>query len=223
MSENKFNILVSALLIAFALVFTLLVKFVAVGPAGETLTQVGFSALNKAFFDATGVNETFYIISSILGYVVLALVVVYLFLAIREMVKKKTIFKIDKSWWALAVFYIAVLATYFIFEKLAINNRPIFIDGKLEASYPSTHTLLALSVCFSSIIINRTFYKNSKIAHIANIVMLVISIAMAICRLISGYHWLTDIIGGILITTALVMCFYTAVCYFEDKKEAKKE
>lgn len=220
MSENKFNVIVSGIIVAFAIIFTLIIKFVAVGPAGITRTQVGFSALNDAFFKATKVNEWAYTLSNILGYIVLSLVAVYFVLAVRQIIIKKSLLKIDKTWWALAVFYVVMLAVYIIFDKIAINYRPIFVGKwELEPSYPSSHTLLALSVCFSSIIVNRTFFKDIKLVNIGNIALVVISVATVIFRLVSGYHWLTDIVGGIVITTALVTCFYTAVCYFEDKKE----
>lgn len=221
MIENKKNFIYSGILILLAILFTVLVKVVNVERAGQTLTEVGFSGLNSAFFDATGVNKTAYLISDILGYVALSLVALYFVLAVRQAVLRKSLLKIDKSWWALAVFYIIVFIAYIVFDKIAINYRPILKNGELEPSYPSSHTLLSLSVCLSSIIINRTFYKNIKLANYGNIALCVLCVVLVICRLLSGYHWLTDIIGGIIIASALVMCLYTAVCLLESKKKAE--
>ena len=92
---------------------------------------------------------------------------------------------------------------FFLFEKLALNVRPFMIEGKLEASYPSTHTLLAVSICGSSLLMLGYYVKNKKLLNLLNILTWIIMIAMVVGRLISGAHWLTDILGGIIISLFL--------------------
>ena len=46
----------------------------------------------------------------------------------------------------MGLYYILVILAYQVFEMIPINYRPILIGGALEASYPSSTTLLVLSV-----------------------------------------------------------------------------
>jgi len=46
----------------------------------------------------------------------------------------------------LGAYYVLVILCYLLFEMVPINYRPILINGNLEASYPSSTTLLVLSV-----------------------------------------------------------------------------
>jgi undecaprenyl-diphosphatase len=82
------------------------------------------------------------------------------------------------------------------------------MNGFLEASFPSSHTLMTICLCGSSIIINNRLFKN-KFTKIINVISLFIIIITIIGRLISGVHWFTDIVGGILISSFLLMLFYS--------------
>ena len=72
------------------------------------------------------------------------------------------------------------------------------MNGFLEASYPSSHTLMTICLCGSSIIINKKMFNN-KITKLMNMLSLTIVLITVIGRLISGVHWFTDIIVGIFI------------------------
>ena len=124
--------------------------------------------------------------------------------------KRKSLFKLDKEIIVLGTFYIALIGLYVFFEKVIINYRPILMDGFIEASYPSSHTLMTICLCGSSIIINKKLYNN-KIPKIMNILSVAIIIITVVGRLISGVHWFTDIIGGIFISIALLMTLYSVI------------
>ena len=109
--------------------------------------------------------------------------------------------------YALFYFYISLLLVYIFFEKVIINYRPILIDHKLEASFPSSHTLLALCVCISSLLISKDYIKNDKIRKIVDIITYIVMGLLVVGRLLSGVHWLTDIIGAVLISYVLVSIY----------------
>ena len=106
------------------------------------------------------------------------------------------------------LYYIIVIALYVFFEKVIINYRPILMNGFLEASYPSSHTLMTICICGSSILINKKLFNN-KITKVINYLSIIIITITVVGRLISGVHWFTDIIGGILISSGLLMTFYS--------------
>jgi undecaprenyl-diphosphatase len=111
----------------------------------------------------------------------------------------------------LGFFYVIVLITYFFFEKVQINYRPVILDEGLEASFPSSHTMLALCVCLSALIMNNyiKFKKNPK--KIFNIGIILLMVLIVLSRFLSGVHWFTDIIGGIIISIFLVYIFYISI------------
>ena len=111
-------------------------------------------------------------------------------------------------------FYIVVLIFYVFFEKVVVNYRPVLLitnDYLLEPSYPSSHTILSLCVCGSAIIINKNLYKKYSFLKIVSIISLVLMLLIPRGRLFSGVHWLTDIIGGVLLSSSLLAGFYYVI------------
>ena len=132
----------------------------------------------------------------------------YAFIGLIQLIKRRSIFKVDKEIILLGLYYIIVIALYVFFEKVIINYRPILMNGFLEASYPSSHTLMTICICGSSILINKKLFNN-KITKVINYLSIIIITITVVGRLISGVHWFTDIIGGILISSGLLMTFYS--------------
>ena len=153
---------------------------------------------------------TWYVITDWLGIFPILMSMVYAIIGLKQLIKRKSIRKVDKEIIILGIFYIAVISIYILFEKYIINYRPILMNGFLEASFPSSHTLMTICLCGSSIIINNRLFKN-KFTKILNFISLFIIVITIIGRLISGVHWFTDIIGGVLISSFLLMLFYSAV------------
>ena len=210
MNKKKRNFFISTILILLAVVFTILVKVVDVKQIGVTETSIGFATLNQFVFKATGVNMIWYHITDWLGLVPIFMAMVYSLIGFIQLIKRKSLFKIDKEIIILGLFYIVVISIYIFFEKVIVNYRPILMNGFLEASYPSSHTLMTICLCGSSIIVNKKLFNN-KITELMNILSLVIVMITVIGRLISGVHWFTDIIGGIFISIALLMILYSII------------
>ena len=152
-----------------------------------------------------------YSITDWLGFVPLIIAFIYAMIGLVQMIKRKNILKVDKEILGLGVFYIIVIGLYIFFETYVINYRPILMDGILEASYPSSHTLLSVCICGSSLIINKYLFKNKNFFKAENIISILSILVIVIGRFISGVHWFTDIIGAILISIALLKAFYIYV------------
>ena len=210
MNNKKRNFFISTILILLALVFTILVKVVDVKPIGVNESSIGFASFNQVVFKTIGVNMIWYHITDWLGLVPIFIAMVYAFIGFIQLIKRKNIFKVDKKIMILGLFHIVVISLYVFFEKFIVNYRPILMNGFLEASYPSSHTLMTICLCGSSIIVNRKLFNN-KIARFVNILSLVVVLITVIGRLLSGVHWFTDIIGGIFIGGALLMTLYSVL------------
>ena len=203
--DNKKLLTVIGLFIVCVL-YTILVKYYDTNAIGPKNTVVGFSALNALFSNLTGYNEFFYKLTEILGIIVFVLVGYYGIIGLMQLIKRKSLLKVDKRLLFLGGFYVVMLLVYVLFEHVIINYRPFLIDKELEASYPSSHTMLALCVCLSSLLISK-YYFNKKAVKIVNIVTIILMFVLVIGRVLSGAHWITDIIGGIIISAFLVYLY----------------
>ena len=208
MNNKKRNFLISGILLLIAITFTILVKVVDVKQIGVNNSSIGFATLNQFIFETTGVNIIWYHITDWLGLIPVFMAIVYAFIGLIQVIKRRSIFKVDKEIILLGLYYIIVIALYVFFEKVIINYRPILMNGFLEASYPSSHTLMTICICGSSILINKKLFNN-KITKVINYLSIIIITITVVGRLISGVHWFTDIIGGILISSGLLMTFYS--------------
>lgn len=194
---------------AFVL-WTVLVSLVDIRPIGPSGSKVGFAALNGFVHGLTGVNLLLYTITDWLGLVPIAVAFGFAVLGLAQWIKRKSLLKVDRSLLAIGGFYIAVIAAYIFFEVVVINYRPTLIDGYLEVSYPSSTTMLVLCVMPTAMLQLRTRIKNRVFRRCVLIAIAAFTAFMVIGRLLSGVHWLTDIIAGALLSTGLVM-LYTAL------------
>lgn len=209
MDKKKRNYIISGVLISVAILFTILVKFIDVRSVGVNGTDIGFAFINKPISNLIGSNMFIYDITEWLGIIPLLVVMAYGLVGLMQLVKRKNVFKVDKEILILGGFYVVVAVLYVFFEKVIINYRPVLIEGILEASYPSSHTLMSMCFCGSALILNKEYFK--KYVKPLNIFLIIIMVVIVVGRLLSGVHWFTDIIGGCLISLALVMTFYSIV------------
>lgn len=215
---RKKNIIISIVLIILSVLFTELVKNIDVKPIGPNESLVGFADINRLFHNLIGSNMIIYKITEFLGYIPIVMALVYVFIGLKELIERKSLLKVDREIYILALFYVLVVGVYVFFEKFIVNYRPILIDGVLEASYPSSHTLMSICLCGSSIIINKKIFKN-KFGDVENILSVILILLIVIGRIISGVHWFTDILGGIIISSALLVIFYSLISSIKPKIE----
>ena len=207
MEKRRKEILLCGGLFAVAIIYTLLVKYIDVQEIGPNDSLVGFATINNFMFNLTGVNMLWSDITDWWGFVPLFIAFIYAIIGFIQMIKRRNILKVDKEILGLGVYYIIVIGLYIFFETCIINYRPTLMDGILEASYPSSHTLLSVCICGSSLIINKYLFKNRNFFKAENIISILSILVIVIGRFISGVHWFTDIVGAILISIALLKAF----------------
>lgn len=203
------------MLISFVL-WTMLILFVDVRAIGPNGSSVGFASLNQFVHEFTGVNMSLYVITDWLGLVPIGVAFGFAVLGLVQWIKRKNLLKVDRSILTLGGFYIVVIAVYFLFEIVVINYRPTLIDGYLEVSYPSSTTMLVMCVMPTAMIQLRARIKNNKFRRCIMFMLAVFIAFMVVGRLVSGVHWITDIIGGALFSTAIVLIYY-AICNIATK------
>ena len=191
---------------AFVL-WTVLVSYVDVRAIGQNASSVGFATLNGNVHNLTGVNMFLYTITDWLGLVPIGVAFGFAVLGLVQWVGRKSLFKVDRSILALGGFYIIVLAIYIFFEIVVINYRPVLIDGYLEASYPSSTTMLVMCVMPTAMMQLHARIKSDVFRRCVLISIAAFTAFMVIGRLASGVHWLTDIIGGALVSAGLVITY----------------
>ena len=219
MKKNKKMLLVAVLFLMLFAAFTAVVMTVDVRPIGPEGTSVGLATLNGAVAAKIGVrdgqfvyNEGFYKISKYLGILSLAVAGLFALYTIVQMICRKGVCKADPSLLWLMGFYVVVLGLYLLFNKIPINYRPVILPEEgLELSYPSSHTLLACSIFPTAFVQLRRLLKEKKtLRTLACVLCVVLPVAIVCTRLLSGVHWLTDILGSIVLSASLV-CFYLTV------------
>ena len=205
--KNKKDLWLSIAFLASFTLWTLLISIVDVQSIGPRDSAVGFATINGMFHNLTGVHMTLYHITDWLGLVSVAFGFGFAILGLVQWIKRKHILKVDYSILVLGGYYVVVLAAYLFFEEVVLNYRPVQIAGYLEASYPSSTTLLVLCVMPTANMQLNYRIKNCNLRRIVSCAIKVFTAFMVIGRLVSGVHWLSEIIGGILLSAGLVVLY----------------
>ena len=128
---KKFLALGIILIFIFA-VWTVLITTVDVQPVGINDTDIGFATLNCWFHRLTGINMMLYDITDWLGLVPLFVCFFFGFIGLCQMIKRKSLFKVDCDILILGLYYVTVILCYFVFEALPINYRPVLINNNIN-------------------------------------------------------------------------------------------
>ncbi|MBR5302983.1 MAG: phosphatase PAP2 family protein [Clostridia bacterium] len=210
MKEKRKGLLVRGTAwLALFIAWTALIQVVDVQEIGPGGSRVGFAALNGWFHGVTGVHWLLYYITDWLGLVPVFICLLFGAMGCRQLITRRSLIKVDTDIIFLGVYYVIVIAGYLLFEMIPINYRPVLVDGRLEASYPSSTTLLVLSVMPTLAFQAERRWKNDAGRRIVCVFAAAFSVFMVIGRLISGVHWLTDIAGSVLLSRGL-FCVYQA-------------
>lgn len=207
MAKNK-KIFAAASLACFVAFVALAVclKFIDVRKIGPLASEVGFAGLNGAFFGAFGYNAELYSLTEKAGYLPFAVVAVFAGVGVYQLITRKSFTKVDCELYILASSYVVAVLAYLFFETVVVNYRPVVLDKGLEASFPSSHTMLAAYICASAAFLCFKYLKG-KFSVTAAIALGVLGAFICVGRALSGVHWLTDILGGLLLAAALFFAF----------------
>lgn len=198
------------LLATFAL-WTVALGFVDVQAVGPQGSSVGFATVNGFVHDLTGVHVTLYTVTDWLGLVPIGFCVGFAVLGLVQWISRKRLTGVDIDLFILGGFYTVVAAAYLFFESVTVNFRPVLINGCLETSYPSSTTLLVLCVMPTAIQQLRGRIPNASCRRWVCRVLWAFVAFMVVGRLISGVHWLSDIVGGVLLSIGLLELYRGAV------------
>ena len=214
------SLLFGALYLIVFIVWTLLIQIVDVQPVGQNGTDIGFATINCYFHKLTGVHMVIYTITDWLGLVPIFICLIFAGIGLTQLIQRKSLFRVDYDIIVLGIYYIIVIFGYLIFEMIPINYRPVLIDGFMEASYPSSTTLLVLSVMPTLWFQAKRRMKNEVVLKYVCVLSALFSIFMLVGRTVAGVHWLTDIMGSILLSTGLFLLYRAVVLIIDDKAKA---
>jgi undecaprenyl-diphosphatase len=215
--KKIFGLCVSLGMIMSFVLWTILVSVVDLQSIGPRGSFVGFATINGWLKNIIGVNFILYEITDWLGIIPIIVVLGFAIVGLVQLIKRKSLLKVDRSILLLGVFYIVVASVYVLFEVIVINYRPVLIGGRLETSYPSSTTMLIICVMLTALLPIKVYIKNKTAYKIIKYVTWDFVIFMILGRILSGVHWISDIVGGILISGGLVVAYYTLCSKHETR------
>ncbi len=222
MQKKTGNFIITGIWVILFILFTVLIQTVDVNAIGPKDSSVGFASINGLVHEFLGVHRLWYTITYWLGFIPLSTAGVFAVIGLMQLVQRRSLLKVDKSIIALGIFYGVTIIVYVLFEFYIVNYRPILIDGYLEASYPSSHTMMACCFMAAAMLECGVLVKDKTVNLIVRIASVIIMAVIVIGRLVSGAHWFTDIIGGLLISGALIMGFYSVLSMLPESRPRKR-
>lgn len=202
------------------IMFTAALKFVDVQPVGPMDSEVGFATVNVFVHNLFGQNKVYDRISDFLAVLSLFAACSFAIIGAYQLLQKKSILKVDSSIILLGVTYVFVILIYVLFEKLVINFRPVLEKGVLEASYPSSHTMMILIILGTARTTMERIIHNELVLKGLRIVLAVLMVLSVAFRIMSGVHWFTDILGALFISAAVIQLYnslYKSVVAVENQ------
>lgn len=215
--NNRINFIVTGLFLLLFIALTVALGHVDVQPIGPNGSSVGFASLNGWVSEALGVNMLLYTITDLLGLVVILYAFCFAVLGIVQLFTRKSIKRVDYSILVLGGFYLLVIVAFAFFEFNVINYRPTLIEGRLEASFPSSTTMLVMCIIPTAIMQFNRLIKTKKARITVNMFTAALGLVSVIGRIFSGVHWITDILGGFLLSLTLVTLYYSVNKLIESK------
>ena len=207
MKKTNIKLILGLILLALFILFTLSLTVIDVQPIGPNNSCVAYAGINKAIHNFFGVNMTLYNVTDWAGVIAIFIALGFGILGLIQWIKRKSILKVDSSILLLGVFYVVVFGTYLFFEYCVINYRPVLINGNLESSYPSSTTMLASCILPTAIIQFNRLINNKKSKIIIILSCQIFMLFMVLGRILCGVHWFSDILGGLLFSSAVVLIY----------------
>lgn len=198
--------------------FLLLIVFLLTVDVGYAVPHapVGLSTVNGFVFEAIGENPEWEMVSFVLLIISVLLMCAQGLCIFIKMIRTRKLWEmvaVGHAWLLALVFYI-------LFEFCIVNYRPILEDGELAASFPSSHTLIAV-VLFGVMAVWFAYLLPRSVKKYVIIALLgAAAFVSALARLMVGVHWLTDVLGGMLLGGVIVSLSGFGFCLIRSR-EAK--
>ena len=218
MKKSSKYYIYSGVFLGLFVVLLMLLLFVDRKPVGFNGTDLGLSTINKEFLTFAGSSHFAKILSDILGYFSIAFGLVFACLFLYQWIKNKSLQKVEIGLFNLMIFYVVLAIIYVLFLFVTINTRPT----SLEASFPSSHTLLILAILSAGTMYLPFLTKNKKITVLLSVILMVLMVVGTICRLLSGVHYLTDIMGSVFLAGAMFFALLATNWLFVEKQQEKQ-
>lgn len=222
---KKRYLILTVIMAVLTAIFTYLVTSYDVRPVGPAGTSVGFAGFNMNIISRIGTSMTWFTVADILGYVVILIFLAFAVTGLIQLIKRKNLFKVDSNILILGGMYLLVFILYVVFEKFPVDYRPIVLPGEFEPepSFPSSHTMLALVVLGGAIMQLKYYVKKRSLRIVFEIEGFIMVICVILARTLSGAHWPTDIIAGILYSLTLLSAYMAVSEIVRVKKEGNNK
>ncbi len=209
--------ILSLIYLVLFLLLTFLVMKVDVQAIGPDGSSVGLGSINGSVFEMFGSKPIWDKISDLFMVGSLLVAGGFAGLGIWQLISRKSLKKVDLDLYLLAGLYVVMMIFYLLFEVVVINYRPILVDGILEASYPSSHTMLVCVIMGSAAFQAGLRLKNRLLRYGMMIASSLVAILTALGRLFAGAHWFTDVFAAVLLSGFLVLLYKSLVLQFQKK------
>ena len=219
MKTAKKNFMTSGILFISFIVFTLTVVNSDVKPIGPEQSMVGWAAVNQFIFEKLGTSQFWYQLTGGFGMLAILVALSFGMLGFVQLRKRGSFLRVDCDILLLGGFYVTVMLTYILFEMVTINYRPVILDEGLETSFPSSHTMLVVCIVSTAIFQFHHRIQTNGVRYTLEILSIGIIVLTIVGRLLSGVHWFTDIVGGVLLSAALITAYIALVQYAKSKKQ----
>ncbi|MBQ8790248.1 MAG: phosphatase PAP2 family protein [Ruminiclostridium sp.] len=200
------------------IIWTILIQIVDVKPIGQDETKTGFALLNSCFHKITGVNLSLYHVTDWLGLIPIVFCLIFGITGFIQLIRRKNLFKVDYFVTLSGIYYIIIILLYLLFEMIPINYRPVLISGVMESSYPSSTTLLVASVMPSVSLLIKRRIKAEFIRRFTDVSVTIFILFVVIGRTLSGVHWITDIIGAVLLSAGLFLIYKWIILFMDERR-----
>lgn len=216
--KNKKYFIAGIILICAFIIWTILIQIVDIKPIGQNETKTGFALLNSCFHKITGVNLSLYHVTDWLGLIPIVVCLIFGIIGFIQLIRRKNLFKVEYDVTLSGIYYIIIILLYLLFEMIPINYRPVLISGVMESSYPSSTTLLVASVMPSVSLLIKRRIKAEFIRRFTDISVTIFILFVVIGRTLSGVHWITDIIGAVLLSAGLFLIYKWIILFMDERR-----
>ncbi len=176
---------------------------------GPEETSIGLATINGMIHETTGVQMIWYEITSYLGILSIFVGLCFACIGFVQLIRRRSLLKVDAEILSLGCLYVMLAVLYILFELVVINERPIIMPGDehVEASFPSSHTLLSFAIFGSAMIVIGKYVRNRRLCNLIQLLFGILILIAVFGRLLSGVHWFTDILGSLFLSAALLLLF----------------